>query len=236
MAMNRIDPPPAALAVLVSGGLDSAILLGEMARERAAVHPLFVGQGLYWEADELKHLRPFLDAIRTPALQPLQVLEMPVRDLYGKHWSITGRDVPDADSPDAAVFLPGRNVLLLAKAMLWCHLHKVPAVALAPLSSNPFPDATPGFFDAYQDIVNPAIGGAVRVLRPYAGLTKAEVMRRGIGLPLELTFSCIRPVDGMHCGTCNKCAERRRAFAAAGMVDSTEYGSEIRNPKHESRN
>src|SRR5690242_7601455 len=166
--MNTSDPTT--VAVLVSGGLDSAILLGEAVRDAAAVQPLYVRHGLYWEAAELQHLRRFLDAVRAPALRPLVVLEMPVADLYGGHWSLTGQGVPDADSPDEAVFLPGRNVLLLAKAMLWCHLHGVPAVALAPLGSNPFPDATPAFFDTYQDVVNRGIGGAVRVLRPYAGL------------------------------------------------------------------
>lgn len=212
-----------ALAVLVSGGLDSAILLGKALREHQAVWPLYVRHGLYWEVAELHHLRRFLEAIQTPALRPLHVLEMPVADLYGAHWSITGRGVPDADSADEAVFLPGRNVLLLAKAMLWCHQHSVPAVALAPLAGNPFPDATPEFFTAYPDVVNRAVGGAVRVLRPYARVHKVEVMRRGRGLPLELTFSCIRPVGGHHCGRCNKCAERRRAFADAGMPDETDY-------------
>jgi 7-cyano-7-deazaguanine synthase len=221
--MTSADRPLSALAVLVSGGLDSAILFGEMLRERETVHPLYVRHGLYWEADEFRCLRRFLEAIRRPALQPLQVLEMPVADVYGDHWSITGRGVPGAESPDAAVFLPSRNVLLLSKAMLWCHLHGVPAVALATLASNPFPDATPAFFTAYQDVVNRAIGGAVRVLRPFAGLHKVEVMRRGRELPLELTLSCIRPIDGKHCGACNKCAERRRAFAAAGIVDRTQY-------------
>jgi 7-cyano-7-deazaguanine synthase len=215
--------PSDALAVLTSGGLDSAILLGEALCERPAVHPLYIRHGLTWEAAELQHLQRFLDAVRAPALRPLAVLEMPVTDLYGGHWSLTGRGVPDADSADEAVFLPGRNVLLLAKAMLWCQLHGVGAVALAPLESNPFPDATPAFFDDYQEVVNRGIGGAVRVLRPYAGLSKVAVMRRGRGLPLELTFSCIRPVDGRHCGRCNKCAERRRAFADAGMADRTEY-------------
>lgn len=214
---------PATLAVLVSGGLDSAVLLGEALRDAAAVHPLYVRHGLSWESAELDHLRRFLDAVACPALRPLRLLEMPVADLYGGHWSVTGRGVPDADSPDEAVFLPGRNVLLLAKAMLWCHLHAVPAVALAPLEGNPFPDATPAFFAAYQDVVDRGIGGAVRVLRPYAGLTKVEVLRRGRDLPLGRTFSCIRPAGGRHCGRCNKCAERRRAFADAGLADPTEY-------------
>jgi 7-cyano-7-deazaguanine synthase len=211
------------LAVLVSGGLDSAIFLGEAVRGHAEVHPLYVRHGLYWEAVELAHLRRFLEAVAGPSLRPLQVLEMPVGDLYGAHWSVTGRDVPDACTPDSAVFLPGRNVLLLAKALLWCHLHGIGAVALASLHSNPFPDATPEFFRAYQDVVNRAVGGRVEVLLPYVGLHKAEVMRRGRGLPLGLTFSCLHPVLDRHCGTCNKCAERRQAFAAAGMNDPTDY-------------
>jgi 7-cyano-7-deazaguanine synthase len=48
-------------------------------------------------------------------------------------------------------------------------------------------------------------------------------MRLGVGLPLEHTFSCIDPVDQLHCGRCNKCAERSHAFADAGMTDPTEY-------------
>ena len=225
--MMKADLPlPSALAVLVSGGLDSAILLGEALRNHAAVHPLYVRNGLSWETVELQHLRRFLEAVHTGGLRPLTVLEMPVADLYDDHWSVTGRGVPDADSPDQAVFLPGRNVLLLSKALLWCHLHGVPAVALAPLESNPFPDATPAFFGAYQDVVNQAVGGSVRVLYPYLGLSKTEVMHRGRDLPLGLTFSCIRPVDGRHCGACNKCAERRRAFTDAGMTDPTVYARE----------
>ena len=226
-AMSSAKPRKPPLAVLISGGLDSAILLAEALREHETVYPLYVRTGLYWEAVELRHLGRYLTAVRQPNLKALHVLEMPVADLYGSHWSITGRDVPDAESADEAVFLPGRNVLLLAKALLWCHLRQIPEVALASLETNPFPDATPAFFNAFQDIVNRAVDGAVRVSRPYASLSKTEVMHRGRCLPLEQTFSCIRPVDGRHCGRCNKCAERRHAFANADMIDPTEYGTSL---------
>src|SRR5262249_27431538 len=149
----------AALAVLVSGGLDSAILLGEALGHHAAVWPLYVRHGLFWETAELRHLARFLEAVAGRAPRPLVVLGVPVRDIYPGHWSLTGRGVPDADSPDEAVFLPGRNVLLLAKAMLWCQLQRVLAVALAPLESNPFPDATDAFFAGFQDVVNQGIAG-----------------------------------------------------------------------------
>ena len=127
------------------------------------------------------------------------------------------------DTPDEAVFLPGRNVLLLAKALLWCHLHEVPVVAMALLEANPFPDATPAFFRRFADAVNLAVDGTVTVVCPYAGLHKTDVLRRGRGLPLEWTFSCIRPISGRHCGACNKCAERKRGFADAGLPDPTAY-------------
>jgi 7-cyano-7-deazaguanine synthase len=214
------------LAVLVSGGLDSAILLGESLAQGRTVHPLYVRCGLFWEEVELAHLRGFLGALAAPGLQPLQVLAMPVADLYPPHWSLTGEGVPGHDTPDEAVYLPGRNVLLLSKALLWCHLHAVTAVALAPLESNPFPDATPAFFDAFTAVVNQAVESQVRVLRPYLGLHKPAVMQRGRDLPLHLTFSCIRPVEGRHCGVCNKCAERRKAFADARITDRTPYHSE----------
>lgn len=215
--------PHAALAVLSSGGLDSAVLLADSLRQGSAVHPLYVRSGLAWERDELLYLNRFLDAVRTPALRPLQILDLPVADLYGDHWSLTGRNVPDATSPDVAVFLPGRNVLLLAKALLWCHLHRVPALALGLLGSNPFPDATGSFFSAYSDAVNQAVGGSVQVVLPYLTMRKAEVLQRAKDVPLKLTFSCIQPVEGRHCGRCNKCAERQQAFKEAKLLDATEY-------------
>ena len=87
--MRSIDLDP--VAVLVSGGLDSAILLGELLEQHQAVYPLYVRCGLRWEEVELRHLKRFLAAIPSPVLQLLHVLEMPVADLYGDHWSLRAR-------------------------------------------------------------------------------------------------------------------------------------------------
>jgi 7-cyano-7-deazaguanine synthase len=214
----------APLAVLISGGLDSAILLGDALRRGRTVQPILVRFGLVWETVERTYLQRYLHALRGSALWPLLVLDQPVADIYGDHWSITGAGVPDAAAPDEDVFLPGRNVLLLAKPLVWCHCNGVPAIALGSLQTNPFPDATPRFFQGIEDVVNQALGGHVRVELPFGGMKKTAVMHLGRELPLEHTFSCIRPVDGLHCGRCNKCAERRRAFAEAEMSDPTRYG------------
>lgn len=148
---------------------------------------------------------------------------MPVADLYEYHWSVTGRDVPGADSPDDAVYLPGRNALLALKPALWCTMHGIEELALAVLSSNPFSDATEEFFRDFEQVIARATGNHVRLTRPFSGLQKREVMEFGRGLPLELTFSCIAPVGGLHCGRCNKCAERQQAFGYLGGDDPTKY-------------
>lgn len=211
------------LAVLISGGLDSAILLGDALRQGSVVHPLYVRFGLAWEDVERAYLVRYLAALACPALMPLTILECPVSDVYGSHWSITGVDVPLENTPDELVFLPGRNVFFLSKAMLWCQLNSVPALALGTLQSNPFPDATVEFFRDFPRIVNQALGASVQVRLPFGGVKKTEVMKLGRGLPLEHTFSCIRPRHGLHCGTCSKCGERKQAFAAAAMSDPTPY-------------
>jgi 7-cyano-7-deazaguanine synthase len=212
------------LAALVSGGLDSAILLGDTLRRQPVV-PIYVRFGLNWESVEYSHLERYLTALACPALKPLVTLDEPIADVYGSHWSVTGQGVPLIGTADEAVFLPGRNVLLLAKSMLWCHLHGVSAIALGSLQTNPFPDATPEFFCGFQEIVNRAVGGKVEVRLPFGGMKKAAVMAVGNGLPLEHTFSCVSPRNALHCGRCNKCGERRDAFADAGTADPTVYSA-----------
>ncbi len=56
------------------------------------------------------------------------------------------------------------------------------------------------------------MSGSPRLIRPFDRLHKNDVVLRGKHLPLHLTFSCIAPVDGLHCGECNKCAEHRWGF------------------------
>lgn len=216
------DYLPGTLAVLLSGGLDSAVLLGEEA-ERRPVLPIYVRSGLHWESEELNHCREFLRQLDRGVVYPLVVLDQPSRDLYGAHWSTGVGPVPDSKSPDEAVYLPGRNLLLLCKSMVFCHLHGIHEIALASLAGNPFPDASPEFFESMASLVNQAVNGRLNVRLPYRHFQKTDVIRRGAGMPLEWTFSCIQPVEGMHCGRCNKCHERQEAFIHAGVPDPTPY-------------
>jgi 7-cyano-7-deazaguanine synthase len=213
------------VAVLASGGLDSAVLVAEYLGEGRVVQPIYVRFGLAWEATEEAHLRRFLDTVASSRLRPLVTLELPVADTYGSHWSLSADGVPDADTPDEAVYLPGRNVLLLAKSSIWCALHGYPVIALGTLKGNPFADSSREFFGDFASLVHTAVDHRLEIVTPFSELNKAEVLERGRHLQLQHTFSCIDPTAGVHCGRCNKCAERQRAFAEVSVDDVTAYAN-----------
>jgi len=210
-------------ALLISGGVDSAILLAHLLERGARVQPLYVRTGCVWESAERRAISRWVAALASEALAPVIDLTMPVADLYGEHWSLTGRNVPDETTPDEAVFLWGRNPLLLLKAVLWCQMNQTPRLALGTLASNPFADASPLFFRQFEQTLHSATGQRIQILRPFAGRTKTQVLALGTDLPLHLTFSCLAPVDDQHCGACNKCAERRRALQTLPDGDPTVY-------------
>ena len=214
----------ASTAVLLSAGLDSAVLAASEARA-GTVHPIYVSAGLAWEAEELAALERLLSAPAFASLAPLARLTFTVSDLYpSTHWALRG-EPPAFETPDEDVYLTGRNVMLLSKAAIYCAQHGITRIALGPLAGNPFPDATPEFFDSMARALSLGLAHTIRIAAPFARKEKAEVIAIGVelGVPLELTLSCMNPKAGMHCGLCSKCRERRDGFNEAGLVDPTGY-------------
>jgi 7-cyano-7-deazaguanine synthase len=217
--------PP--IAVLVSGGLDSAVLAAFEAQKQD-VQPLYVSCGLPWEPIEQAFLVRFLAEHRGPcAFLPLVRLELPVRDVYPKtHWAIGG--VPPAyETADEDVYLVGRNITLLTKAGIYCAFARLSLIAVGQLQGNPFPDATPEFFTAMARALSLGLNHRLEIAFPFLSKSKADVIRLGASLnvPFELTLSCMNPKVSGHCGACSKCRERREAFIASGIADPATYAS-----------
>jgi 7-cyano-7-deazaguanine synthase len=212
-----------ATGLLLSGGIDSVVLLDRLLSANRPVVPFYISTDCIWEREERKAVAEILRRFTCPSLHELVEFEMPLADIYRHHWSLSGTNVPDDLSPDDAVYLPGRNPLLLIKPALWCRMNGIGPLAIATLSGNPFRDATPRFFSCFEAMINEALNGHVEIVRPLEHLSKSDVLQLGRHLPLELTFSCLAPVDGIHCGRCNKCAERRRGFRELGLEDRTKY-------------
>ena len=215
-------------AVLFSGGLDSAVLVAERAREGAVV-AIYVSGGFAWEAEERAMIRrlfaaPPLAGVVAPPVE----LSFDMRDVFAPdHWAVKGTP-PAFDTPDEDVYLPGRNVILLSKAVTWLASRSVPfpvRVCMGQLGGNPFPDATPEFLAAMARALTLGLAMPLAIETPFTAMHKADVIRKGValGVPLELTLSCMQPRNGLHCGQCSKCRERRDGFAEARVPDPTRY-------------
>jgi len=208
-----------ATAVLLSAGLDSAVLAA-LEAQAAEVHPVYVSVGLAWEAAERKALERLLQTPAFARLRPLTSLAFTALDLYPPtHWAITGTP-PAFDTPDEDVYLAGRNVMLLSKAAIHCARHGISRLAIGPLAGNPL-----DFFDAMARALSLGLAQPLHIAAPLIDRHKSEVIRLGIdlGVPLEMTLSCMNPTGDLHCGQCSKCRERRDAFAEAGVTDPTAY-------------
>ncbi len=210
-------------AVLASGGLDSCVLLAETLKDYKTVLPVYVRTGLYWEEAEIYWLNRFIDVLRRPGLMKPVILDIPVDNIYGNHWSITGKEIPGFDDPDESCFLPGRNIILLSSVSVLCRARGIGTLVHGTLKGNPFPDATERFFTSMEQSIRIGLNYSVRILTPFRFLDKRDVMKIGEKLPLEYSFSCMYPRYHTHCGNCNKCAERIHAFRNASIPDRTVY-------------
>jgi 7-cyano-7-deazaguanine synthase len=211
-------------AVLISAGLDSAVLAAHEAR-RGRVHPIYVSTGLAWEAEERAALDALLAAPAFRNLEAVTELTFSVRDVYpDTHWAVRG-EPPAFDTPDQDVYLTGRNIALLSKTAIHCARHGIDRIAMGPLAGNPFPDATPAFFSSMSRALSLGLAHALTIDTPFITLGKSAVIGIGVdlGVPLAATLSCMKPQDGQHCGQCSKCRERRDAFREAGVRDETRY-------------
>ena len=213
-------------AVLFSSGLDSAVLAAAEART-SQVHPIYISAGLAWEREELAAVDRLAAARVFGDLKPVARLTFTVEDLYPPmHWALRGTP-PAFDTPDQDVYLTGRNIILLSKAAIYCAQQKIARIALGPLAGNPFPDATGDFFRTMARAVSLGLAYDITIDAPFVTMDKSDVIRLGVelGVPLELTLSCMNPSAGRHCGQCSKCRERRDAFHEAGVTDPTLYAS-----------
>jgi len=216
-------------AVLFSGGLDSAVLLarelegnpdggvgGEVQR---GAQPIHVRAGMAWEDAESRAIQRLLASPPFAGrVAPVITLTVDMREVYPpSHWAVTGTP-PAYDTPDEEVYLEGRNIVLISKTAVLCARLKISRLALGPLAGNPFPDATPEFFDAMSRALSLGLAHPLRIVAPFATMHKEDVIRLGreLGVPLELTLSCMNPQSGdAPCGKCSKCRERDQAFSSS---------------------
>jgi len=216
--------------VILSGGMDSAVLLAHFLDAGHIVSALSVDYGQRHRI-ELEHAHALADYYRVPwecadlsALRPLlagssQTSEVPVP--YGHY----------ADASMRVTVVPNRNMILLAVAGAKAIGMAADQIAYAAHAGDHpiYPDCRPEFVDALEAALLLADWQQVRIARPFIRWTKAEICTRGAGLrvPFELTYSCYEGRSDRHCGRCGTCVERREAFTLARVPDPTRYAAEV---------
>jgi 7-cyano-7-deazaguanine synthase len=125
-------------------------------------------------------------------------------------------------------YVPFRNAHFLAVAVSWAEVIGASSIYIGAVAedSSGYPDCRPEFYRAFQQAIETGTRPEthIEIATPVIGLSKSEIIRRGIelGAPLHLTWSCYQSEDAA-CGVCDSCLLRLRAFAQAGVEDPVPY-------------
>lgn len=214
--------------VCVSGGMDSCVTAALAARTHRLAF-LHADYGQRTEDRERASFHRLADHFR--AAHRL-VADFPALGSIGGS-SLTDRAIPvrEGEPEKGRVptsYVPFRNAHLLSAATSWAEVLGAEAVFVGAVAedSSGYPDCTPGFYRAFQDVVDLGTrpGTRIRIVTPVIAMSKAEIVREGLalGAPFAMTWSCYQSED-VACGDCESCRLRRRGFAEAGAADPLPY-------------
>ncbi|MDQ0838173.1 7-cyano-7-deazaguanine synthase QueC [Sphingomonas faeni] len=227
------SPAPFAVA-LVSGGLDSMVsaALAREAGQRVLALSFDYNQRHRIELDAARRVASALGAERHIVL-PMDL------SAFGGSALTADIDVPKdgAGTEDGGgipvTYVPARNTIFLSLALGWAEAAGARDIYIGvnALDYSGYPDCRPEFIAAFEGLAELATKAGVegepfRIQAPLQMMTKADIVREGtrLGLDLGLSWSCYDPTPaGEHCGECDSCRLRARGFDEAGIADPTRY-------------
>ena len=219
--------------ILLSGGLDSMVVAG---LARAAGYRL-----LALTVDYNQRHRVELEAAARIAAQlgAEQHLLLPL-DLsrFGGSALTDAIDVPKGGVVENIIpvtYVPARNTIFLSLCLGWAEAAGARDlfIGVNALDYSGYPDCRPEFIEAFERMANLATRAGVEgdrfaVHTPLIAMTKADIAREAVRLGLDagISWSCYDPAPGgRHCGLCDSCRLRRKAFEEAGLADPTRYAA-----------
>ncbi len=211
------------IAVLLSGGMDSSVLLAHVVNQGNRAIALSVDYGQ-------RHLREIASAriIAESFGVSHEIIALPASLMAGSVLTGAG-SMPHGHYADPSMrktVVPARNTVLLAVAAAVAVREECQAVAYACHSGDHsiYPDCRPEFVQAFSGVLGVCDYQPIQLVTPFLGLAKSDIVRIGFSLGFEfsLTWSCYEGQE-LHCGKCGTCFERKEAFAISGLADPTEY-------------
>lgn len=241
--MTRSDRPAA--VCLVSGGMDSAVVLAEADARGFDAHALSFRYGQRHEVELAAAAR----VARAQGAADHRVVTVDLSALGGS--ALTDAiDVPK-DREDEQIgegvpvtYVPARNTVFLAVALGWSEVLGATDlfVGVNAVDYSGYPDCRPEFLRAFESLAGLATaagaegGASFTVHAPLMELSKAGIVRRAAELEVDLglTHTCYDPVehDGevLSCGRCDACILRLAGFREAGVEDPIPYVSDEGRP------
>lgn len=220
---------PLAVA-LVSGGLDSMI---SAAMARAAGYRLLALSVDYNQRHQVE-LAAAARIARELGAERHIVLPLDL-SAFGGSALTADIAVPKAGvQPGIPItYVPARNTIFLSLALGWAEAAGARDlfIGVNALDYSGYPDCRPEFIAGFERLAELATKAGVegepfKIQAPLQHMTKADIVREGtrLGLDLGMSWSCYDPAPGdLHCGACDSCRLRSKGFADAGIADPTAY-------------
>jgi 7-cyano-7-deazaguanine synthase len=208
--------------VVLSGGPDSATVAywaKQQEYELSAITFKY-GQIATKETDSAKRIAAKLGA-------PIKVIDLStLKEVFGEVTSLCNPNIPMTPSFSQPIIVPFRNAIFLSVAVSYAASICADKILYgAQRSDEPFyPDCRREFYEAFEKAAQLGTDMKISIEAPFGGKSKAEIIKTGtnLGVPFEYTWSCYFN-RLKHCGKCESCMNRKKAFKKAGINDPTEY-------------
>lgn len=124
------------------------------------------------------------------------------------------------------VWVPARNLVFTAIATSFAEAEGAEKIIVGwdKEEAATFPDNSKEFLNAFNNVLATGSPIDIDIEAPDIDLSKKEIVELGkkLDAPMELSYSCYMGEE-KHCGLCESCMRRKRAFKEAKIEDLTEY-------------
>ena len=208
--------------VVLSGGPDSATVAYWAKAQGYQIYPITFdyGQIALKETEAAQKIAQSLGtSTKTIDLSAL-------KEIFSEVTSLCNTDIPLTSEFSAPIIVPFRNAIFLSAAVAYAVTVGATKIFYgAQGSDEPFyPDCRREFYQAFEKAAQLGTCQEITIKAPFSDLKKSDVIKEGaaLGVPFEQTWSCY--LDGAkHCGRCESCINRKKAFKEAGITDPTKY-------------
>lgn len=209
--------------IILSGGMDSAVLLASALWEQFEVETLSFNYGSKHNDEEYKHAQHLCEHYNVKN----QRISLPfVNELFKSDLLKSGGEIPEGHYEDISMqrtVVPNRNAIMLSIAVGYAESVGAEAVFYGPHAGDHaiYPDCREDFIVPFSKAMQEGTYAHIAVLAPFIHKTKRDIglLGKEIGVPFELTYSCYKGGE-KHCGVCGTCVERKEALQG---FDPTEY-------------